>query len=422
MFKLNIFNIHTFIRIFFFIIFLNYLYFSIRLSLRENAWIAGDWLMNYEGGILRRGLSGEIILLISNILSANVIYLLVFIQSSLFFTFLFFFLKILNKKKINLLFLFLLLSPATIAFTFYDPLAIGRKEVIFFVFFTIYITFLLNKLEWSLIRNLFFFFIGFSFVLIHEIFLFYSTFFVFTKIFYLYKNNIKININNLFNELLLIIGSLIAVMVLVFLSSNEPNLENLVCDRLIQSGLTPEICTGALTEITFSKYLNSYKSFGLSEYIISYGYIKTYTIAILLFFIPLILFLLLQKLKKKEIYIFIIFLILQLFFLFSIFIVVNDWGRYLNIFFIFVLIFISSFFLKEKTKVIKKLNFKNFIFFIILILYTTTWHMPHCCQKNLGNGLDSFKDRILFRINSPTKYNDLSREMILKLLRFNQHK
>ena len=108
--------------------------------------------------------------------------------------------------------------------------------------------------------------------------------------------------------------------------------------------------------------------------------------------------------------------------MFSIFIVVNDWGRYLNIFFIFVLIFISSFFLKEKTKVIKKLNFKNFIFFIILILYATTWHMPHCCQKNLGNGLDSFKDRIFFRINNPTKYNDLSREMILKLLRFNQHK
>ena len=422
MFKLNLFNIHTLIKIFFFFIFLNYLYFSIRLSLRENAWIAGDWLMNYEGGILRRGLSGEIILLISNILSANVIYLLVFIQSSLFFTFLFFFLKILNKKKINLLFLFLLLSPATIAFTFYDPLAIGRKEVIFFVFFTIYITFLLNKLEWSLIRNLFFFLIGFSFVLIHEIFFFYSTFFIFTKIFYLYKNNIKININYLFNELLLIIGSLIAVMVIIFLSSNEPNVENLVCDRLIQSGLTSEICTGALTEITFSKYLNSYKSFGLSEYIISYSYLKTYAITLLLFFSPLIIFLLLQNIKKKEIYIFMTFLIFQLLFLFSIFIVVNDWGRYLNIFFIFVLIFISSFFLKEKTKVIKKLNFKNFIFFIILILYTTTWHMPHCCQKNLGNGLDSFKDRILFRINSPTKYNDLSREMILKLLRFNQHK
>ncbi len=422
MFKLNLFNIHTLIKIFFFFIFLNYLYFSIRLSLRENSWIAGDWLMNYEGGILRRGLSGEIILLISNTLSINVIYLLIFIQTSFFFLFLFFFFKIISKKKINLLFLFLLFSPVTIAFTFYDPLTVGRKEVIFFTFFTIYITYLLNKLEWSLTRNLFFFLIGFSFVLIHEIFIFFSTFFIFTKIFYLYKNNIKININNLFNELFLILGSFIAVFILIFFSSNESNIESLVCGRLIQSGLTPEICTGALTEITFSKYLNSYKSFGLSEYIISYGYIKTYTIAILLFFIPLILFLLLQKLKKKEIYIFITFLILQLFFLFSIFIVVNDWGRYLNIFFIFVLIFISSFFLKEKTKVIKKLNFKNFIFFIILILYATTWHMPHCCQKNLGNGLDSFKDRILFRINSPTKYNDLSREMILKLLRFNQHK
>jgi len=48
--------------------------------------------------------------------------------------------------------------------------------------------------------------------------------------------------------------------------------------------------------------------------------------------------------------------------------------------------------------------------------------MPHCCQKNLGKGLESFKDRIFFRINNLTKYNDLSRKIILKLLRVNEHK
>ncbi len=111
MFKLNLFNIHTLIKIFFFFIFLNYLYFSIRLSLRENSWIAGDWLMNYEGGILRRGLSGEIILLISNTLSINVIYLLIFIQTFLFFLFLFLFFKIISKKKNKfIIFIFVVFS------------------------------------------------------------------------------------------------------------------------------------------------------------------------------------------------------------------------------------------------------------------------------------------------------------------------
>ena len=350
MIKLNVFNNHTLVKIFFSFIFLNYLYFSIRLSLRENSWIAGDWLMNYEAGILRRGLSGEIILLISKISTISVTYLLIFIQTSLFFIFLYFFFKIIQKKKINLLFLFLLFSPVTIAFTFYDPLTVGRKEVIFFAFYVIYLSFLINILKWSLIRNLLFFLTGFLFVLIHEIFIFFSIFFIFTKFFFILKNNIKFNITNLSNELFLFSGSLIAAIILVFFSSKDPNINHLVCSRLIESGLSSEICTGALSEIVFSKYLNSYKSFGLSEYIISYGYLKTYTIAILLFFTPLVLFLFSQNLSKKEINIFIIFLIFQLFFLISIFIVVNDWGRYLNIYFILTLVFISYFFLNKKKK------------------------------------------------------------------------
>ena len=120
---------------------INYIYFSIRFSLRENPWIAGDWLINYGGGILRRGLSGEIILFLSKILFVNIIHLLIFFQISFFVLFLFFLFKILKHKNINLWFLFLIFSPVTISFTFYDPLAVGRKEVIFF-FLLYYLSFL----------------------------------------------------------------------------------------------------------------------------------------------------------------------------------------------------------------------------------------------------------------------------------------
>ena len=47
--------------------------------------------------------------------------------------------------------------------------------------------------------------------------------------------------------------------------------------------------------------------------------------------------------------------------------------------------------------------------------------MPHCCQKNLGKGMVSFKERILYRINNPTNYNDFSRKVILKFLGVNEH-
>ena len=185
--KLNLLNPHNIIRAFFLLIVFNYIYFSIRLSLRENPWIAGDWLINYGGGILRRGLGGEIILFISKILSINVIHLLIFFQSSFFILFLFFLFKILNNKNINLWFLFLVFSPATISFTFYDPLAVGRKEVIFFFYYTIYLLYFIKNFEYSKLKYFTYFLTGLIFVLIHEIFIFFSFFFIFSKYFYLQK-------------------------------------------------------------------------------------------------------------------------------------------------------------------------------------------------------------------------------------------
>ena len=418
---LKIINKHQLIKIFFLLIFINYSFFSIRHSLRENPWIAGDWLMNYEAGILRRGFSGEIILLLSNISSINPTYLLIFFQISLYFFFLYFFIQILNKKKINIWFLFLLLSPVTIAFTFYDPLVIGRKEVIFFTFYAIYISIFLNDLKISVFKVIFYFSIGFIFVLIHEIFIFFSLFFVFTKYFNIYKKNIKIKINYFLNEFSLVFGSLIAFLILLFFSTNNPGVQDLVCNRLLNNGLTPEICKGALTEIVFSKYVNSYKSFGLIEYILSYNYLRTYLISLILFFLPLYIFLLKQKINKKQIKLFTIFIIIQLIFLVSIFVVVNDWGRYLNIYFILILVFVSNFFLRKNLQKVKKFNYKNLFIVLILFLYSLSWHMPHCCQKNLGKGMVSFKERILYRINNPTNYNDFSRKVILKFLGVNEH-
>lgn len=414
--KLNLLNPHNIIRAFFLLIVFNYIYFSIRLSLRENPWIAGDWLINYGGGILRRGLGGEIILFISKILSINVIHLLIFFQSSFFILFLFFLFKILNNKNINLWFLFLVFSPATISFTFYDPLAVGRKEVIFFFYYTIYLLYFIKNFEYSKLKYFTYFLTGLIFVLIHEIFIFFSFFFIFSKYFYLQKKNQKIIFSNFHKEFFLILGSFLAFIILIFLSSNNPNLKNLVCDKLLLSGLTKEICIGAMNEIIFSKYITSYKSFGIIKYIDSYNYLETYTISVLLFLIPLLLFLINSNYNRKQIYLFIYGSALQFFLLISIFIVVNDWGRYLNLYFIYNLIFISYFFLNDNVKLIE-LKFKNLFLIIIFIIYSTTWHMPHCCQKSIGKGMVNFKDRIIYRINNSTNYEDKTRDLILKLLR-----
>ena len=45
---------------------------------------------------------------------------------------------------------------------------------------------------------------------------------------------------------------------------------------------------------------------------------------------------------------------------------------------------------------LKKIN--NFVIIIIFIIYSFFWHMPHCCQKELGKGIISLKERYFFRI------------------------
>ncbi len=414
--KLDLFNRYLLIKIFFSLIFLNYFYFSSRITLRENAWITGDWLINYDGGLLRRGLSGEIILLLSNFKFINIYYLIIFIQSSLFFIFLFFLWKLISKKEVSLIFLFLIFSPVTIAFSFYDPLVVGRKEVIFFASYTLYVLYFLKNKNYSIYKNLGFLLTGVIFVLIHEIFLFFSSFYLFSKFCFLKINNQPLKFKNLSYEFNLIIGSLTSFIILVYFSSNNPELKTLVCNQLLEKGFSKEICLGAIQEIVFSKYINYYKSFELLSYIKNYNYLNVYILSITLFFLPYAIFLYKQRYNKINLKILFLFLIFQLLFLGIIFFVVNDWGRYLNIYFIHILIFSSYFFLKSKRKV-NSINFYSIITYLILVIYSLGWHMPHCCQKNLGDGIFSFKDRISYRINNPSTYEDKTRKLIIDLIK-----
>ena len=56
-------------------------------------WIYGDWVINYSAGFVRRGLSGEIILFISNFFNLNPPTITSFIKIFFYFLLLFFSIK-----------------------------------------------------------------------------------------------------------------------------------------------------------------------------------------------------------------------------------------------------------------------------------------------------------------------------------------
>ena len=71
-------NRNNFIILFFLFLILNYLFFNYRILFRENGYILGDWLINYNGGFVRRGLIGHLFFNLSKELNISIINLIFF--------------------------------------------------------------------------------------------------------------------------------------------------------------------------------------------------------------------------------------------------------------------------------------------------------------------------------------------------------
>ncbi len=100
-------------------------------ALHPNGWTPGDWLVNYEGGFVRRGLPGELILQAAHGIHLSPI-LLGSLVPLLFYSLLYLAIWQLYRLSSGDLPTFAaLVSPATLAFPILDPTGAFRKELIF---------------------------------------------------------------------------------------------------------------------------------------------------------------------------------------------------------------------------------------------------------------------------------------------------
>ena len=96
-------------------------------------WIIGEWLINYSGGFIRRGLLGQALLLLQRATGLPLVSLTGGLQMLLYAAFSASLLPLLRGLRWSLPLLALLLSPATLAFTVLDPPTSARKEVLLFL-------------------------------------------------------------------------------------------------------------------------------------------------------------------------------------------------------------------------------------------------------------------------------------------------
>ena len=103
-----------------------------------------EWLINYQGGFTRRGFGGEIGMTLSNFLDISLRRSIFLIQTMIHTAYLGLIYFYFKDFKLNIVQKFALYAPIFLLYPLAELEALGRKEIILFLFFLITI-FLVQK-------------------------------------------------------------------------------------------------------------------------------------------------------------------------------------------------------------------------------------------------------------------------------------
>lgn len=101
------------------------------VSHRSRNWVISDWLINYEGGFVRRGLPGEIAFQLGHLFHLSPIVFVVVFYLSFFAVFLVAAWQLALRSTLNFWVLGMLVCPATFSLQILSPQAAFHKEIIY---------------------------------------------------------------------------------------------------------------------------------------------------------------------------------------------------------------------------------------------------------------------------------------------------
>ena len=168
-----------------------------------------DWLINYQGGFVRRGLIGEFLYQIHSILSIRLDILIFFTVSLLYIFFYKNFLTIIKTLKYHFLNLLVVFSPLSFFWPVMEEKASGRKDVLYLILLSI-TALQIKKINFYKQKYLI---ILFSAIIVfsHTGFLFLLPFFLLVLIFSNKNKKFKI----VLKEMLIIISSWILFLIIL---------------------------------------------------------------------------------------------------------------------------------------------------------------------------------------------------------------
>ena len=380
----NFFSTKKIVLVYFFYLIFNHI-FLLNFHLNEfpYKYVFTDWLINYEGGFIRRGLLGQIIYEVSIIFDLNFKEILFFVQATGYLLYFVLVVNFFNKIKLNFFWLLLIFSTISFLYPISELEALGRKDIFVILLFLIFIQ--VNFI--SLNKFLTFFLMIFTIsCLIHEITFFYLPYYL---LIFLYNPQIREKIKLI--HLFLILVSLIFLIYLNLTISNKANIDEIISSYQI---LNIEIgsATGALSwlSIPFINHVSIIQNKISLTGILRFSYVILINIWIFFYFIRLKKNLSFASITITSNKIFIGLLLLAI----PIYLSVLDWGRVTYLIFNFMIITIIYF---KKEKLIdenflqKKIDdmstkIKSLIFILICMLFS-----PKILANDDLSGLPLFK-------------------------------
>lgn len=312
----------------------------------QHPFILGDWLISYQdGGFRRRGLSGEVFFLLQDITALPLEFLVGFAQliclSIIFYGIIHLIIK--NYASEPLYFLLFLL-PTTLLFWVNDEQTIGRKELILFSIFILFIKTRLYILTGILLAIS---------TLFHELTIFFIPYFIFIM---LIRNENIFSKNTIFLSIwpILSFGAIYLFGDVHFSNGN-------VMTILAEKGITK-----------MSNVLIDYKDpakIAISVKSLSYIYHIIFT------FIILFLYELLYKSKVKIAFLYLLGITLSL----PLFLLAVDWGRWIFIHSLMSVILLTT--AEQKSGYSKHINIIKALFVSIIFIGFTLR------MANVANGL-----------------------------------
>ena len=326
------------------------------------AYQTGDWLINYHGGFVRRGLFGSLFLSIFGNFTFS-LWLLFIVQSLMYLIVFAFFIIYLYRRNSSWLVTICICSPAGIAFSGWDIYAFGRKEVIGYLVLILLASRRSLKhiaaVSWLILM---------SALLLYTIGVFsWEPLALFIPIITIliakeFNETISRNQRNFVCSLFILVS---AVGLLSAMSNKGTKFQVIsICKAVRDAGINgTALCSGAIDAIGWSSGFTIGKVH--DSFPLYFWYFPLFLIAISPFFY----FKLFRHAKSIAFFSFL--------FLFPLYLVVTDYGRWFSIFFTTFLIYLiaTNKLYSNSNHILDSPSFG--------IPYLCTWGLPHWADPNL---------------------------------------